>query len=138
MFQIREAQDKDLEKIAKILEEADLHYPGEVLNNFWVAEKDKNIVGVVRLEENKDFFFLTSLGVAKEHRNQDIATTLLKNTLKKIDKNVYLYTIIPDFFKRLGFEITEKPVNLPPKELFGCSDCTPNKCVCMVRHPHAS
>ncbi|MCX5726367.1 MAG: GNAT family N-acetyltransferase, partial [Candidatus Saganbacteria bacterium] len=132
------AQNKDLEKIPKILEEADLHYPGEVLNDFWVAEKDKDIIGVVRLEENKDFFFLTSLGVAKENRNQGVAAALLKTILEKANKNVYLYTIIPDFFKKLGFELTEKPVNLPSKELFGCRDCAPSKCVCMVRCPHAS
>jgi N-acetylglutamate synthase-like GNAT family acetyltransferase len=127
------AQKKDNDRILKILDEANLRYPFEKLSNFWVAEKDDRILGVVRLEDHPGFFFLTSLGVDPGQRNKGVAATLLKEVLNAADKPVYLYTIIPDFFKKFGFKIEPNPPQLPPKEIYGCDECFPGKCVVMKK-----
>lgn len=133
MLKIRQAQKKDAEEILKILKELDLYYPSLSIQNFWVAEDEGGITGVVRLEEFDDYFFLSSLGVKKDKQKKGIAAALLKHILKPVSKNVYLYTIVPDFFKKFGFEPADPPASLPLKEIFGCEFCIPEKCKCMVR-----
>ena len=58
--------------------------------------------------------------------------------LKNIQKKVYLYTILPAFFKKYGFKETLPLPSLPSRENLGCPECLPEKCVCMVKSPHAS
>lgn len=133
LLKIRPAQKKEHKEILSILKILDLYYPSQSLENFWVVEKDRKIVAVVQLNEYKDFFFLNSLGVIKNQRRKGIASSLLKEILKNIEKKVYLYTIQPEFFKKFGFKITPPPPNLPSKDAFECEYCTPEKCVCMLK-----
>ena len=130
---VRPARSSDLPIILEILDLADLRYRHETLNGFHLAEIDGRIAGVVRLDEHPDFVFLTSLGVRPELQQQGIATTLLKSLFKDINKPIYLYTIIPEFFARLGFIKTDPRPDLPPKEIFGCDECFPERCRCMVK-----
>jgi N-acetylglutamate synthase-like GNAT family acetyltransferase len=138
MLSIRPARRPDLKAIKKILEDLDLFYPSLPMQDFWVAEKEQEIVGTLQLKKYKNFLFLRALGVTKNNRDQGIATALIKETLKSADKNTYLYTIIPDFFKRFDFKIITPPADLPSKNQYECEYCHPEKCVCMVKLSHAS
>lgn len=138
MLLIRRAKKSDNHALHKILDEADLHYSNQKLDDFRVAEMDGTIVGLVRLEEHEDFFFLTSLGVAGDQRNKGIASAILKNIFAEAHKPIYLYTIIPDFFKKFGFTVTDSHPRLPPKEVFGCDQCRPGSCFVMVKGPHGT
>mgnify|MGYP001473359970 CR=1 FL=1 len=130
---VRAARPADLKTIIEILDQSDLRYSHETLNGFQLAEKDGLIAGIVRLDEQQDFIFLTSLGVRPEFQKQGIATALLEQLFKSIKKPIYLYTIIPDFFSRLGFVPSPVPPSLPPKKIFGCDECFPDRCCCMVK-----
>ncbi len=132
---VRAARPADLPAILEILELADLRYRRETLDGFHLAERDGRVAGIVRLDERPDFVFLTSLGVRPELRGQGIGTALLRQLLRPLRKPVYLYTIIPGFFARLGFARTDAPAALPPKELFGCDQCLPGRCLCMLKSP---
>ena|SRR3989338_10693377 len=138
MLIIRKAETKDRQSILKILDETDLHYPGETFDGFYVAEVDGKITGAVRLEEHPNFYFLTSLGVANAHQKQGVAYALLSKILSDLNKDVYLYTLIPNFFKKFNFLTTQPPNHLPNKEIYGCNACFPKQCACMVKkceHP---
>jgi len=134
MINVRKANENDKTEIQKILKETDLMYPSQAFRNFFVAEKEDKIVGVVQLTEFQNFFYLGSLGVVLKEQHQGIGSCLLTEALKTANKAVYIYTLIPEFFKKFGFEITTPPPGLPKKEHF-CEDCRPEKCFCMV-HPH--
>lgn len=138
MIKIRKAQESDSENLLRILKELDLYYPAQSLKDFRVAEKEGQIIGIVRLEEKKDFYFLSSLGILKEHRKQGVALTLLREITSGLKKNVYLYTIISEFFEKFGFESASPLPGLPLKESLECENCFPGRCVCMVKFPHAS
>lgn len=116
----------------------DLFYPSQSIDNFWVAEKDGKIVGVIRFEEHDNFFFLSSLGVKPAERKQGVASALVEKLLGSANKNVYLYTAIPDFFQKFGFQTTQPPNHLPSKSGFQCEECFPDRCVCMVKSPNAA
>jgi N-acetylglutamate synthase-like GNAT family acetyltransferase len=130
----RPATPKDSASIRRVLDEADLHFPGESYEDFFLAEINHEVVGIARLEEYKDLFFLTSLGVLKPFQKQGVATFLLNHLLAGKNKKIYLYTIIPDFFRAFGFRPAEAiPSSLPAKEIFGCDQCLPGQCFCMVK-----
>ena len=133
MLKIRQADKNDAEKIINILKELDLYYPALTPDNFWLAEQGKEIVGTVQLKEYKNFLFLGSLATVKQQRKKGVATILLNEVIKSAQKNIYLYTIIPEFFKRFGFETISPLDNLPPKDKYECEYCRPEKCVTMVK-----
>jgi len=135
---IKPAHKDDAAAISQILREMDLYYPSKVPENFWVAKENNNIIGVACLTEYDDFLFLSSVGVIEEHQRKGIAKALLEKILHDLKKDVYLYTVIPRFFKKFGFEIVEKksppiPENLPSKESLGCDNCLSADCACMVK-----
>lgn len=130
---IRRAHQEDTAQILKILDELDLYHPSRIPQDFWVAKKNDKIVGLSCLSDHGDFLFLSSVGVIPNQRNNGIAKAILKKILPDAKKDVYLYSIIPDFFKKLGFEIVDAPKDLPPKNGIGCDECHAAMCVCMRR-----
>jgi len=134
MLKIRRSGKSDQNTILDLLREIDLHFASQSLENFWVAEKHGRIIGVVQFEEFANFYFLSSLGVVENERKNRVAAALLQEILRDARKDVYLYTIIPDFFTRFGFKIVPAPDFLPAKKPF-CMECYPDKCVTMVRNP---
>ncbi len=137
MLSIRPATKKDRDTIKKILEDADLFYSALTMEAFWVAEMGNKIVGTVQLKDYEDFFFLGSLVVVAEEQGKGVASALLKEVLRSHQKNIYLYTIVPEFFEKFGFKITSPLPDLPSKDHYECEDCHSKKCVCMVKYPDA-
>ena len=131
---IRKAAETDHPQIIKILKALDLYYSALVIKDFWVTEDNGKIVGTAQLEEFPSFLFLGSVGVASDRQKQGVAKTLLEAILKDHKKDVYLYTIIPEFFEKFGFEITTTLPTLPGKERYECEACHLDRCVTMVRH----
>jgi N-acetylglutamate synthase-like GNAT family acetyltransferase len=116
-----------------ILKDLDLMRPSNVTGDFWVAETDSRIVGVSALEDKGDHCYLSSVGVIPDHRKKGIASRLIHEILKSAKKDVYLHTIIPDFFKKFGFDVVTPSQSVPIPGDFDCTGCQPNKCVCMLR-----
>lgn len=72
-----------------------------------VAKVQQEIVGYVRIKEFENFSELCTLGVAPEHRQKGIATNLCHEVIHRARHPLYLVTIIPAFFGKLGFETCE-------------------------------
>ena len=135
MIKIRAAQKKDAQKILAILKALDLYHPVKIPDDFFVAEINGEIAGVSCLADRGDFLFLSSVGVVPGHRQEGIARQMLQHILSGAKKDIYLYTIIPGFFKKFGFEIVKTPKFLPSREGLGCEDCRLPNCVCMRKTP---
>jgi len=133
MLNIRIFTLKDLPAIKNILTEADLLYPNIEYKDFWVAEQDLQIVGVLQLEKRTNYSFLSSLGVLPQCQNKGIASKMLDAVTNNAPQDVYLYTIIPHFFEKNGFKVTPTPSFIPPRTGFDCVNCEREKCVCMVK-----
>ncbi|MBU0672505.1 MAG: GNAT family N-acetyltransferase [Candidatus Margulisbacteria bacterium] len=135
MTTIRLATDKDNPQILKISKDLNLYYPTLSLTDFWVAEKGQKIIGMAQLATYGKIAFLSSVGVVKTEQSHGIAKELISKALATTDKDTYLYTVIPDFFKKFGFETTqEKPADLPSKGRYICEECFSYKCVTMIKH----
>lgn len=135
---IRKAKVSDKKQITNILNELDLVRPKLSINGFWVAEDKGKVASIAHIEETGDALFLSSVGVREDLQKRGIASRLLKTIFTVCDKNIYLYTVIPSFFKQLGFKEVKQPEDIPPRGMFGCDACEINKCVCMMRPYDAS
>ncbi|MFH1542770.1 MAG: GNAT family N-acetyltransferase [bacterium] len=132
---IRKATETDQEAVIKLLKNQtlDLYYNRLQYKDFWVAELDGKIVGCVQLEDFGEFLFLGSLGVHPDYHHQGIAKQLMTTILGQAKKDVYLYTIIPKFFQKFGFQTTKQAEKIPPRSRFECDRCEQKKCVIMTR-----
>ena len=134
MIKIRRSQERDRADILEIIKQQELSYPTQALDHFWVAEDKGQIAGIADLWEFRNFLFLSSVGVAENSQHRGVATKLLNTMLSGLGKDVFLFTVMPDFFGIFGFRVVaEPPKGLPPRTIFACGDCTPATCVCMCR-----
>jgi N-acetylglutamate synthase-like GNAT family acetyltransferase len=133
MAVIRRAQENDLADITRLLDEMDLAHGSISLSNFWIAKEDGEVVGIAHLEPVRRIQYLSSVGVRKDRRGRGIATALIDKILTHAEQDVFLYTVIPEFFERQGFMKTDPPEGDDYRRYFDCSACTPDKCVCMKR-----
>ncbi|OGC21284.1 hypothetical protein A2291_06220 [candidate division WOR-1 bacterium RIFOXYB2_FULL_42_35] len=133
MITVYQAKPTEQAEIKRFLQKLDLFYHGQSLEGYWLAKENDHIIGSVQLQTFPDFIFLSSLAVLESHRHQGAAKKLLNQALKSVVQDIYLYTIIPDFFEKFGFIKTAPIANLPSKNTYECEYCQPNKCVTMVK-----
>ncbi|PIS29388.1 hypothetical protein COT42_05385 [Candidatus Saganbacteria bacterium CG08_land_8_20_14_0_20_45_16] len=135
MFDLVKATKEDGPAIINLLQDVDSYYSELKLENFWLFKAASQLVAVIQLNPYPDFVFLSSLAVTPKNQHQKIASQLLAAVLKNTIQDIYLYTIIPDFFKKLGWQIIDQPkVKLPGKEPYECHACQPQKCVTIVKY----
>jgi N-acetylglutamate synthase-like GNAT family acetyltransferase len=136
MLTIKKANPEDKTLIINLLKELDLYYPQIENKNFLLAYLNQTFLGLAKLEECKNYYFLQAFGIIQNMQKQGLGSTFLKILLKDLKKPVYLYTIIPNFFLKNSFQITQKNEFRPAKDInLDCSKCLPEKCVCLKYIP---
>jgi N-acetylglutamate synthase-like GNAT family acetyltransferase len=130
---VRPAKNEDHQRILDIINEVDIYYPSLTLDNFLVLEDKGIVIGCLKLEEYPGFYYLSSLAITINEQKKDFGLKLLAQALKNTTKDVYLYTVYPGLFGKLGFTETEPIAGLPSKSMYICEDCSSDRCVCMVR-----
>ena len=136
MIIIRPAQQVDFQAIESILDELDLGHQSISMDRFWVAVDGGEVVGVSNIEDCGASCYLSAVGVRTSHQGRGIASRLLNQILEEAHKVVYIYTKIPDYFRRFGFSNSQPSQEIPPREIYDCESCCgSDECVCMVRYP---
>lgn len=78
------------------------------INQFIVVKENECMLGFGRIKNNEGYAELSSLGVLNFQRNRGIGKALVKYFLAMTHPMpLYLVTIIPTYFEKLGFEIVE-------------------------------
>jgi amino-acid N-acetyltransferase len=103
-------------------------YLFEHINNFFVAETGKKIVGTVFLRVYSDLLAeIRSLAVDAESQNHGIGRHLIQFTLKRAKelgiRKILALTLVPGFFRKLGFNEVDKSL-FPEKIWTDCDTCT--------------
>jgi N-acetylglutamate synthase-like GNAT family acetyltransferase len=132
---IRKARPADIEAVLSLAGSLGLDDPGLKDDAVWIAEENDRLLGHVALRKHPDCDELIALGVAPAARGRGLGRSLVETLLRDAPGDVFLATVIPDFFARLGFE---KAARVPPgmvKEPDWCEGCSKDRCTVMVRHP---
>ncbi|OGC32566.1 hypothetical protein A2311_04450 [candidate division WOR-1 bacterium RIFOXYB2_FULL_48_7] len=130
---IRPATRQDEPVILRILKELDLYYQSQRIEDFFLLEEAGQVVGLAQLKEFPKYYFLSSLGIIPSHQHRGLAAFILQELFLIAKKDIYIYTVIPEFFERFGFQSIPQTSGLPSKKSYECADCYPDKCVTMVR-----
>jgi len=135
-LKIRKAKVKDATEIFKILQHfalkevllpRSLNSIYENIRDFFVCEVDGKIVGVGSLHVYwEDLAEIKSLAVKEEYQHLGIGRNIVQECLNEAKelgiKRVFALTYVPDFFKKIEFEITDKS-NFPQKVWTECIHC---------------
>ncbi len=133
-LRVRRAGTADHETILEMTRALELDYPAMDLSCFRVAELDGVIVGVAELKELETCSLLSCVGVREDLQGRGIGHELVERVVQEALHPVYLYTLVPDFFRKAGFrDAGVLPRDLPPRAFYGCLGCDPTRCLCLMR-----
>jgi N-acetylglutamate synthase-like GNAT family acetyltransferase len=111
----------DFNIIKKYISEFELDDRALQINEFTAAYINNALVGFGRLRQYENCCEICTLGVLPECRRNGIGTAITKNLIEKATSDCYLVSIIPEFFKKMGFEETE---HFPPELQSKLTYCT--------------
>lgn len=130
---VRKARREDLSRIRELASRLKLDSPDMENDAFWVAEDNRRIGGICGLKRHPDCFELVALGVEESKRGQGTGGELVRALIREAKTDIYLATIIPGFFERLGFSRTsEFPLSMI-KNAEWCEGCDRALCTVMMR-----
>ena len=108
---IREAVKSDMEKIISYIEEFNLDSEDMDHEKFYVFEYGGIVAGFGRYKDYGNYCEIATIGVLKPFRNRGIGKTIVNQLIQSVPfEEIWLTTIIPDYFKKFGFEINK---NIP-------------------------
>ncbi len=124
-FEIAACSDSEFGEVVKYIELLQLDNNKLNSSQFLVAKKENKVVGFGRLRSYSVCQELCSLGVIEPFRNKGAGTAISLELIKKAELPLYVVTIIPVFFSRLGFEeVEEFPSDIGVKMSY-CTDSLP-------------
>ena len=132
-MRIRTARPKDRPAARGLAASLGLDYPSMDTDDFWIAEEDGRIAGICGLMRRPDCQELCSLGVAEDSRGRGIGGDLVRALLADTPGDIYLATVIPDFFGKAGFSRTSVYPESMRKSPEWCEGCRADLCTVMVR-----
>lgn len=132
-MKIRAATKSDVPEIFNLAKRYELDYAGMAEDSFLVAEEKGRVVGIGALKRHEDCIELCSLGVDENYRRCGIGKRLVFALLERAEGDVYLATIIPEFFEKLGFKRADRIPESMMRKSDWCRDCRRDLCTIMVR-----
>lgn len=129
---IRRAEKEDLSQIIALAARYNLDYDGMEADDFWVAVANGRVVGICGFRKHPDCQELCSLGVDEAFAGRGLGSRLVRALLQETRGDVYLATVIPEFFTRLGFkEAASIPASMVKKAEW-CAGCRRDRCTILV------
>jgi len=131
MWEIRQAKEKDLPSIRALAEVFNLDSEDMRAGEFKIAVEGKDILAIGRLKPAGEILELCSLGVVQHKQKEGIGKLLVQSLLRSADRDVYLATIIPEYFKQFGFKVLDITPEFMKKKEDWCEGCHPERCTIM-------
>ena len=102
------ALEADALIIEQLAKKFDLDCEDLKWNQFIVAKKNDNIIGFGRLRKYPECAEVATVGVIAEERKNGIGSLMVKELIRTASSEVFVTCVIPDFFKKLGFQIVKQ------------------------------
>jgi N-acetylglutamate synthase-like GNAT family acetyltransferase len=104
---IEQARESDFEEIKSYIAAFELDNRDLQYHQFLVAKENGRLVGFGRIRKHKGCDEFCSLGVLEEKRFNGIAKELILARIKIATQPIYLVSIMPEYFEKLGFKIVK-------------------------------
>ena len=132
---IRKAKKQDKAHLLKLMKETGLFVPRLRLEDFFVAYRGENLVGLARLKTYKQqkIHELSNVGVKDGWRKCGIGSLIVTRVLGWAKYDLYLNTVTPEFYAKLGFTPADKMPKPLKKNGAWCKGCEKAKCTTLVK-----
>ncbi len=115
-WQFKQPNAGEFEEVKKWVEDFWLDDESMDSARFRVLVDSNKVIAFGRLRENIDATELCTLGVVKEFRGKGLGRLMVECLLKEAKQDIYVVTVIPAFFSKLGFEFVENyPASMQKK-----------------------
>jgi len=130
---IREPSAEDWPGLRALARSLGLEYEDMEADRFWAAKEGGRVVGLVGLKRHPDCLELVSLGVEPGFRSAGLGRRLLETLAAAAGADIYLATVIPDYFERCGFRRVKAAPAGMAKDPAWCEGCPKERCTTLVR-----
>jgi len=132
---IRQPNETEFVEVRNHLKKFVLDSSEATKEQFKVLLYDDKLAAFGRLKQRNDGVELCSVGVVEEYRGKKLGEAIVKDILSIVKTDVYLVTVIPNFFKKLGFiETKEYPASLQHKRDNFCEYHHPGDCITVMKY----
>lgn len=115
---LRIAEQSDLEKIKPYIKKFFLDDEDLSPQQFFIAEVEQKLAGFGRIKNYEEVYELATLGVLENFRGCGIGKKIVQKLIQQFSsKEIWLTTLIPEFFQQFGFEEND---NIPDEILLKC------------------
>lgn len=131
---VRHFKEQDEKRVKQLISSLELDYAKRDLSCFLVGLLGEEIIGIAELKEFKDYFLLSCLGIDSSKQGHGHGRQFVNKVCHGLSKPIYLYTVIPRFFAKVGFDQVVAPQHIVSRDYYNCQDCQPSSCRCMVKN----
>ena len=115
-LKIRNAVNRDMPAIVRMIGEFQLDYEGLQPEQFVVVEDGDVMVGFGRLRIYPDATDLGCVGVLHERRRQGIGKMIVDELIRRGPREIWITTDMPEYFRPVGFvESRDMPESIRQK-----------------------
>jgi N-acetylglutamate synthase-like GNAT family acetyltransferase len=112
----KQPDEKEFEQVKKLVEDFWLDNANMQTEQFKVLSDKGKVFAFGRLREHADATELCTMGVAKEFQKNGLGEKMVKHLQSIAKRDVYLVTVLPEFFKKQGFLLVKQyPASLQRK-----------------------
>jgi N-acetylglutamate synthase-like GNAT family acetyltransferase len=113
---IHQPTESEFEQVKKYARQFDLDDENMEMSQFKVLLANNKLAAFGRMKVHKDGIELCTVGVVEEFRGKKLGQALVRDFIKSTKQDIYLVTVIPDFFNKMGFkEVKEYPASIKEK-----------------------
>ena len=104
-FVLRKALNSELKTVKLYADEFHLDSYKLEKQKLYIAEKNGQIAGFGRYKQYKDIYEISTIGVLKDFRGYGVGKMIISKLIEVTGtNNIWLTTVIPEYFQLMGFE----------------------------------
>jgi N-acetylglutamate synthase-like GNAT family acetyltransferase len=133
-IEIRKALKRDAKKVINLARETDMLTPRFKPGECIIAIRGENLIGIARFltYKKQKAHELCSVTVKDGWRNSGIGTMMISKAMKIAKHDVYVHTINPEFYSKIGFKVAKQRPKILMKSGVWCKGCDKSACTPMV------
>ena len=102
------ANESEIVEIQQLATQLDLDLEDTNWTQFVVAKKAEKVIGFGRLRKYPECTEIATVGVIVGEQKRGVGSLVVKELIRLGPSEIYVTCVIPDFFKKFGFEMVKQ------------------------------